>query len=182
MIKHQYKDSKKNYKFKIIKTMKRLITAAVLILAFCTVSFAEKKVVAEGKTHTVLGNYKIESPESPVTINGKELQAFTISYENTGMKATVAVEKTSKCRKYYVLTDNLSIQYVCNGNYFGVARLDKELEKEGFSTSNDDLDNAEYYHQKVLTCRENNDLENTQLIAAYFPLLLRNTEEVLAMK
>jgi len=162
--------------------MKRLITATVLILAFCTVSFAEKKVVAEGKTHSVLGNYRIESPESPVMINGKELQAFTISYENTGMKAIVAVEKSSKCRKYYVLTDNLSIQYVCNGNYFGVARLDKELEKEGYSTSNNDLDNTEYYHQKVLSCGDNDDLENTKLIAAYYPFLLRNTEEVLAMK
>jgi len=98
------------------------------------------------------------------------------------MKAIVAVEKSSKCRKYYVLTDNLSIQYVCNGNYFGVARLDKELEKEGYSTSNNNLDNTEYYHQKVLSCGDNDDLENTKLIAAYFPFLLRNTEEVLAMK
>ncbi len=162
--------------------MKRLITAAVLILAFSTVSFAKKQVVAEGKTHSALGNYKIETLDAPVMINGKELKAFTISYENTVMKAIVAIDKTFKCKKYYVLTPNLSIQYVCNGYYFGVERLDKNLEKEGYKTSNDDLDNFQYYHQKVLSCGDNDDLENTRLIAAYFPFLLRNTEEVLAMK
>jgi len=162
--------------------MKRLITAAVLIFAFCTVSSAQKQVVAEGKTHSALGTYKIETLDNPVTVNGKELKAFTICYENTGMKATVAINKTFKCKKYYVLTSMLSIQYVCNGYYFGVERLDKNLEKDGFKTTNDDLDNFQYYHQKVLSCGDNDDLENTKLIAAYYPFLLRNTEEVLAVK
>jgi len=161
--------------------MKRLITAAVLILVCCTVSFATK-VVAEGKTHTVLGDYKIETLDNPVMINGKELKAFTVTYQNTGLKTTVAVEKTLKCKKYYVLSDMLSVQYVCNGHYFGVERLDKKLEKDGYMTTNDDLDNFQYYHQKVLSSGTNTDLENTQLIAAYFPFLFKNTEEVLAVK
>ena len=162
--------------------MKRLITAAVLIFIFCTVSFAQKQTVAEGKTHSALGTYKIETLDNTVTINGKELKAFTISYENTGMKATVAIDKTFKCKKYYVLTPILSIQYICNGHYFGVERLDKDLAKDGYNTTNDDLDNFQYYHQKVLSRGDNNDLENTKLIAAYYPFLLRNTEKVLAVK
>ncbi len=161
--------------------MKRFITAAVLIIAFCTASFATK-VVAEGKTHSVLGDYKIESLDNPVMINGKELKAFTVTYQNTGLKTTIAVEKTFKCKKYYVLTDMLSIQYVCNGHYLGVERLDKKLEKDGYMTSNDDLDNFQYYHQKVLSRGTGTDVENTKLIAAYFPFLFKNTEEVLAVK
>jgi hypothetical protein len=162
--------------------MKRLITAAVLVIALCTASFATK-VVAEGKTHSVLGDYKIESVDNPVMINGKELKAFTITYENTGLKTTIAVEKALNCKKYYVLTNQLSVQYVCNGHYFGVERLDKKLEKEGFQTSNDDLDNYAYYHQKVLSSgAASTDIENTKLIAAYFPFLFKNTEEVLAVK
>jgi len=162
--------------------MKRLITAAVLIIAICTASFATKKVVAEGKTHSVLGDYRIEALDNPVMINGRELKAFTVTYENTGLKTTVAVEKTLKCKKYYVLTDVLSVQYVCNGHYFGVERLDKKLEKDGFRTSNEDLDNFQYYHQKVLSCGSSTDIDNTKLIAAYFPFLFKNTEEVLAVK
>ncbi len=161
--------------------MKRLITAAVLILVCCTVSFATK-VVAEGKTHTVLGDYKIETLDNPVMINGKELKAFTVTYQNTGLKTTIAIDKTLKCKKYYVLSDMLSVQYVCNGHYFGVERLDKKLEKEGFMTTNDDLDNFQYYHQKVLSSGTSTDVENTKLIAAYFPFLFKNTEEVLAVK
>jgi hypothetical protein len=161
--------------------MKRFITTAVLIIAFCTASFATK-VVAEGKTHSVLGDYKIESLDNPVMINGKELKAFIISYENTGLKTTIAIDKTFNCKKFYVLSSQLSVQYVCNGHYFGVERLDRKLEKEGYKTSNDDLDNYAYYHQKVLSNGTSTDLENTKLIAAYFPFLFKNTEEVLAVK
>ncbi len=44
--------------------MKRLLLAAVLIIAFCTASFAGK-VVAKGKTFTALGNYTIETADNP---------------------------------------------------------------------------------------------------------------------
>ena len=155
--------------------------AAVLIIAFSTASFG-KKVIAEGKTFSALGDYKIETIDEPVILNGKELNAFMISYENTGMKVTVAVEKTKKCKKYYVLSDNLSIQYVCNKNYFGVERLSKDLEKEGYTTSNATLNNEQYYHQRVLTPGGNSDTDNSKLIAAYFPFLLKNPEGIIATK
>ena len=159
--------------------MKRMLLAAVLIIAFCTASFG-KKIIAEGKTYTALGDYKIETMDQPVVLNGKTLDAFMISYESTGMKVTVAVEKTRKCKNYYVLSDNLSIQYTCNRNYFGVERLTKDLEKEGFKTSNEALNNEQYYHQRVITKGGNTDLDNSKLIAAYFPYLLKDQEGILA--
>ena len=54
------------------------------------------------------------------------------------------------CRKYYVFSDTLN-QYVSNKDYFGVEKLDKELEKEGFMTSEWSLNKAEYFRQKVIT-------------------------------
>lgn len=160
--------------------MKRFLFFAVLTF-ICTASFAQK-YVAEGKTWSALGDYRIEAMEQPVSLNGKELDGFVISYNNTGMKVTLAVEKTQKCRKYYVLSDNLSVQYVCNDKYFGVERLDKQLEKEGFSTANENLNNEQYFHQKLLTCEKYNDKENARLIAAYYPFLFKDQEAVLAIK
>jgi hypothetical protein len=161
--------------------MKRMILTAALVLGLCAVLSAQE-VIAEGKTFSALGDYKIQTVEQPVTLNGKELKAFTIAYENTGMKVTVAVEKTAKCKKYYVLSDNLSVQYVCNRIYFGVERIGKELEKEGITTSDEALDRVEYYHQKVLTCGGNTDQQNSSLIAANFPFLFKDPEGVLAAK
>ena len=160
--------------------MKRMFFAAVLIL-ICTASFSQK-FVAEGKTWTALGDYRIETMEQPVVINGKELEGFRVSYQNTGLTATIAVEKTSKCKKYYVLSDNLSIQYVCNDKYFGVERLDKQLEKEGYITSGDKLNNEEYFHQRLITSDKMSDRENSKLIAAYYPFLLKDQEAILALK
>ncbi|HUV01245.1 MAG TPA: hypothetical protein VMW32_09810 [Bacteroidales bacterium] len=161
--------------------MKRVILSAVLMIVICTASFA-KKIIAEGKTFSALGDYKIEAMDEPVVLNGQEMEAFIISYQNTGMKVTVAVEKTKICKNYYVLSDNLSIKYVCNKNYFGVERLNKDLEKEGYKTLSDQLNNVEYFRQKLITTGGNSDLTNSRLIAAYFPFLLKDQKSVLAVK
>ena len=77
--------------------MKRLFFAAVLMIAFCTASFAGK-VVAEGKTFTALGDYTIETADNPALVKGEECKTYIISYENTPMKVTVAICKDRKCK------------------------------------------------------------------------------------
>jgi hypothetical protein len=98
------------------------------------------------------------------------------------MEVTVAICKDRNCRKYVVLSDKLSVQYVCNQYYFGVEKLDKAFEKDGFKTTDSELNRTEYYHQKVLTPGKRGELEATQLIAAYFPLLLNNPTEAVALR
>lgn len=161
--------------------MKRIVLFGVFVLAVSLAANA-RKFVAEGKTYTAFGNYKIEIADDPVMLLGKELKAFVISYENANAEFTVAFDKTRKGMRYYVLSDNLSVQYVCNGTYFGVEKLDKALEKEGYKTSESALNREEYFHQKVITTGINCDLENSKLIAAYFPMLLNNSENIIASR
>jgi hypothetical protein len=153
--------------------MKRMFFAVILLVAFSTASFT-KELVAEGRTFSAMGDYKIEIADDPVIINGKEFKAFVISYQNTPLELRVAVTKDSKGKKYIVLSDKLSVQYVCNANYFGVERLDKSFEKDGYVTSDVSLNRDEYFHQKVLTSGQGCELDNTRLIAAYFPKLIKN--------
>jgi hypothetical protein len=161
--------------------MKRMILASVLIVVFSTASFA-RKLVAEGKTFTELGNYKIELADNPVPVNGIDCKAFIISYENSPMEVKVVVSKDRKCKRYIVLSDKLSVQYVCYGTYFGVEKLGRTFEKEGFKTSDSALNRSEYFHQKVISQGRAGELESTQLIAAYFPMLLNNISEVVASR
>jgi hypothetical protein len=161
--------------------MKRIFLAFALIYVISMTSFA-RKFVAEGKTYSALGNYTLEIADNPITLNGKELKAFVISYANTNMEVTIAFEKNRKGMKYYVLSPNLSVQYVCTGGIFGVAKLDKELEKDGYKTSDSALNRGEYFHQKVISNSSNCDLENSKLIAAFFPMLINNYENILAVK
>ena len=161
--------------------MKRMLLFAVLTIAFCTASFAGK-VVAEGKTFTALGDYKIEIADITVPVKGEDCKAYVISYENTPMQVTVAISKDRKCKRYVVLSDKLSVQYVCTDRYFGVEKLDKDFEKDGYKTSDSELNRGEYFHQKVITPGKRGELEATQLIAAYFPALLNNPTEAIALK
>jgi hypothetical protein len=161
--------------------MKSMILAAVLIITFSTASFA-RKFVAEGKTFSALGNYKIELADNPFTINGEDNKAYVISYENSKMEVTVIVMEDRKDKKYIVLSDMLSVQYVCNEKYFGVEKLDKIFEKDGYKTSDSALNRSEYFHQKALSSGESCKLDNTRLIAAYFPMLINNFDDIVAAR
>jgi hypothetical protein len=161
--------------------MKRMLLAVLLIGIFSAASFA-KELVAEGKTHSALGDYKVELAEKSVIINGEEFTPFVISYQNSPLEVRVAVRKDNDCIKYFVLSDNLSVQYVCKEDYFGVERLDKSFSNEGYATSDLSLDRNEYFHQKVLTGGQGCDLDHTMLIAAYFPRLLNSKVNSYAVK
>jgi hypothetical protein len=161
--------------------MKRILFAALLLVAFSSASFS-RQFVAGGKTNTALGDYKIEIADNPVTINGESLKAFIISYQNSPMEVKVVIQKDKKCKNYIVLSEKLSVQYVCNENYFGIQKLDKSFEKEGYVTSDAALNRSEYFHQKVLAPGMRGEVENTHLIAAYFPMLLKNSNEDLATR
>lgn len=161
--------------------MKRMISAVVLTVVCCAATFAGK-VVAEGPTFTALGNYRIETADNPLSLKGEECKTFVISYSNSPMEVKVAISKDRTCKRYIVISDKLSVQYVCNANYFGVEKIDKTFEKDGYKTSDSELNRSEYYHQKVLTPGKRGELEATQLIAAYFPLLMNNATEPIASR
>jgi hypothetical protein len=161
--------------------MKKMIFLTVLLAAISTVTFG-KKVVAKGQTFSALGNYRIETVDNAVPLKGNDCQAYKISYDNTPMEVTVIVCKEKKCRTFVVLSDKLSVQYVCNKVYFGVERLDKSFEKEGYKTTDDNLNRVEYFHQKVLGPGQQPEVEATRLIAAYFPFLLSTNTEMTATR
>ena len=161
--------------------MKKMILSAVLVLILSTVSFG-KKLIAEGKTYTALGDYKIEAIDNPVQMNGKDCKAYIIRYENTPMEVTVIRLKEKNCRKYVVLSDKVSVQYVCNANYLGVERLDKSFEKEGYETNFADLNRVGYFQQRVLGHGQMSDREAIRNIAGFFPSLLIIDESMLARK
>ena len=161
--------------------MKKIILTILLILAVSAGTFA-RKFVAEGKTYSALGNYKIELADNQVTLNGVENKAFIISYANSNMEITIAVQKVKNGKRYVVLSDDLCVQYVCNGSYFGVELLDQSFEKDGYKTSGSAINRNEYFHQKAISTGGSCELDNTKLIAAYFPMLLNNYENILATK
>ena len=153
--------------------MKKMIFTALLTVAVCSASFA-REFVAEGKTYSALGDYKIEIADNPVMINGDELTAFVISYQNTPIEVKVVTQKDRDCKKYIVMSEKLCVQYVCRENYFGVERLEKCFEKDGYATTDEYLDRREYFHQKVLTSAGGSEIDHIKLIASYYPMLLKN--------
>jgi hypothetical protein len=159
--------------------MKSLFFVAILIVAFSTASFS-RQFVAEGKTYTTFGDYKIEKTDALVTIDGKELPAYLVSYQSSTLEVKVVIMEEKKHKDYIVLSKKLSVQYVDNKKYFGVEKVSKSLKAEGYSLTDAALNKSEYFSQKVLNSGNSSDIENIRLIAAYFPMLLKETRKATA--
>jgi uncharacterized CHY-type Zn-finger protein len=152
--------------------MKRITLIALLLMTVSMVSMGNN-IVAKGQSNTTFGDYKIEQLNDHMVLNGKELDQYLITYEKSDMKVMVVIDKQKKCKKYYVLTDRLPVQYECNGNYFGIKKLDNDLSAKGFASSFDKINKEEFYHQKVLTSDTTATLDHLHLIASFYPGLFK---------
>lgn len=143
-----------------------LTTAMVLLVSMFAMG---NKIVAKGSSNSAFGNYKIEQLDDHMMLQGKELDKYMITYENSDMKVVVVLDKQKNCRKYYVLSDEVPVQYECNGVYFGIKKLDDGLLSSGFATSMEKLDKQVYFHQKVLASGATEVIDHLGLIASYYP-------------
>jgi len=165
----------------IFIAMKRMILTALLIFVICGASFG-RKLVAEGKSFTTLGAFKIETADQPLVVNGVSLDTYVITYENSKMSVTIAIDKDKKCRRYLTISDKLSVQYVCYGTHFGVEKLNQKYSIEGLKTSDAALNRSAYFHQKVLTQGRNEPVTCMRLIGAFFPELLNDLENLVTIR
>lgn len=134
---------------------------------------ALSKVITEGNSNTALGKFRIELNNQSVLINGEQVRSYKITYDNSPVSVIVLVDKDKKCKNYIVVSEDLSLMYKCNGEYFGVKRIDEKYRKDGYFTDNNNLDQANYFHQKVLALGKQNEVNATTLIACYFPELIK---------
>ena len=109
--------------------------------------------------------------------NKETIKYIVDNYYNFSIKELIEYSKLSPSTILKIAKNNNLLlksakKYVCNENYFGVQLLDKSFEKDGFSTSIAALNKSEYFHQKAITSGKRGEVENTQMIAAYFPMLI----------
>lgn len=161
--------------------MKKLAVVLLLTIILIPSGIAEK-LISTGDSFTKLGKYKIEIAESPIILNGKELKTYLVTYENAGFNLQVTAEKSGDEIKFLAISDALSVQYVSHLNYFGVEKIDQKYVDSVLKTSYAALDRNEYFHQKVITSWEVTELEKIRLIAAYYPALLNNIDNLLSVK
>lgn len=137
-------------------------------------SFSYGRKVAEGNSNTPLGRYTIEVQDEPLVINGEDMTCYVISYEKSPMQVRVIVDKEKKCKNYIVSSDDLTVMYKCNGEYFGVNQVDPKYSNAGFATDAEKLNKSGFFHQKLITHGMTNEVDAAKLIASFYPELLQN--------
>jgi len=151
--------------------MKRIFLSAFLLLGVSLLSFG--RVLAGGDTYSPLGKYAIQVADNPVMLAGEGLMTYLVTYENSPITIKVAVHKDKRCKDYIVLSDNLVLQYKCNGDYFGVSLPEKDYAELVPLSNVDNLNKFNYFHQKLLTWGRMPEIDAVKLIAVYFPQLMQ---------
>ncbi len=151
-----------------------LIIGLVLIMAGIANAQVQRtysKIVAKGSTSTPFGNYVIKVCDEPVILAGENVTSYLITYENSPVSLEILVDKEKNCKNYIVISEGLSIMYSCNGEYFGVKKIDEKYSEEGIVTDETNLDRINYFHQKVIAQGRMDEIPATTMIACYYPLL-----------
>ena len=153
-------------------TMKRIVLTTALILIISLTTFANQ-LLFQGHSNSQFGDYTITKLDNRMPFRDKELDLYQITYENNGLTVIVAIDKLEKCKKYYVLSEKLPMQYECNGVTFGVKLMDNALLYNGFPITLDIVNKSEFYSQRVIARGVTNTLDHLNLIASYYPGLYR---------
>lgn len=162
--------------------MRKVISFITTVLILSIPGYALNPV-AQGNTNYELGAFVVEKSIRPIIVDARILPTYEVSYENSGMTIRIAVDNTNrKCKKYIVVSDDLTIQYNCNGKIFGAVIVEDEYADDRISTSRINLNRIEYFHQKVITCLPVNEIESIKLISVYFPKLIKDYDRVFAIK
>jgi len=152
--------------------MKNIVLTSALFLLISLTTFASQ-VVFQGNSNSPFGDYTIEAMDSPMPFKERVLDLYKITYERNGVTVLVAIDQMDKCKKYYVLSEKLPIQYECNGVYFGVKLLDNDLLYNGFPITLDLVNKEAFYSQRVLARGVTETMDHLNLIAAYYPGLYK---------
>ena len=161
--------------------MKKVVVILLMMTILIPTGIA-RNLLAEGNTFTKFGTYKIETADKPFILKGKEFKAYLITYENAGFSVQIIPLKTRDGLRLLVLSDVLSVQYDSHHPCFGVDKIDELYSGDGLKTSESALNKYEYFHQKVLTSWEVTELEKIKLVAAYYPALLNNADNLVTSK
>lgn len=168
-----------------MKKLTFLITLLSLILIPVPASSSAHEIdpVTEGNTNYELGAFVVEISNAPIIIDATILPTYVVSYENSDMTIRIAVDNSDrKCRKFIVVSDNLAMQYNCDGKIFGVAIPDMAYIEDGIPSSKVNLDRSQYHRQKVITQRKKTEIDQIRLISVYFPKLVKDYDRLFAVK
>jgi hypothetical protein len=152
--------------------MKKRVLISILIAAMTVTAFG-RKFIMSGRTFTELGGFTVELLDETTMIGGKALPTYEIIYENSPFVVTIITDETKEGTNFLVISEPLSVQYVCKNGYFGVEKLDPKYATSGYSTSFAAMNRSEYLSQRVLTRGGDCQGESAGLIGAFFPVLIK---------
>lgn len=167
---HEHRNNK--LKTTIMKTNFAILTMCLLMAGLFTAA-KEKGTSLTSATLTELGQFSISNASEAIILGNEVLKTYEIKYSNNDTPVLIGVQKTKKCKNFIVRTGNFEVEYVCKNHVFGVKKIDKEFQTVSPQVVNHLMDNYNFFTQRVITQYPKTEAELIELIASYFPSLIK---------
>ena len=126
-----------------------------------------------GSSNTEFGDYLLKSSDVKIEKEGVALETYTLTYENVNTPVQIIVENSKNCRNYTVKYPSFEVLYVCNKRGLGAKRVDINSETVNPLVVKALLDEKQLAYQERIVSEHQSEEEALQLIACYFPNLIR---------
>jgi len=154
--------------------MKKSVFYSALVAGMLALSFHVSAIgPLSGSSNTEFGNYTLTSSEDAIEFDGKTLETYDLTYANVKTPVKIGVDVSRNCKNYIVRYPSFEIQYVCNKQGLGAKRIYEGFESVHPKIVNALLDDTQLNYQARIVGQMQSDEEALQLIACYFPRLIK---------
>ncbi|MGQ8335486.1 hypothetical protein ACUNWD_02980 [Sunxiuqinia sp. A32] len=158
---------------------KLILTIAMILLA-CFSLEAQQSVledeVISGASLTDLGDYTIKTAREPISLKGKVLTTYELSYEFANYPVYIGIDPVSEeCRNFVVKTQAFTLVYRCENHVFGSCTIASIYNSNGEELDLSIIDKRQKFAQRIITQNIKSEDELLGLIACYFPDLIKES-------
>jgi len=150
-----------------------LILALAGFLSIPTFALDKDKVLS-GNSDTEFGKYTINKSDKNISIKESNLEVYLLDYEIGEQPVYIAIDHDKNCRNFIVRSKYFEVQYKCRKNNFGVTYMHPKYTTLEPTINSERLNENEFLRQRIITNMEHTDEELLELIASFFPRLLKD--------
>lgn len=143
-----------------------IITSVLLVLAVFMSNAKTKNAV------TQFGTYAVHQTDNANAVVKASNNEYTIHYEQFDAPVSVKIVKKGKYKIYLVRTQGYEVQYVCNGNKFGVEYMSEGFATQATKEMKKKINRTAFLYQRVLSQEIKSEKEYVRLIACFLPELM----------
>lgn len=151
-----------------MKKATRIFSLLIVTILCSSLTLSAKTV--KGESHSQLGTYWLKKAANHMVVNGKELDTYSVHYENFNTSIHIGIiGKEKNCTEFVVRTDDFEILYTCKNGQFGIKYMPNRYSTMPKAHMKQTIDKSQFAYQQMISASAQSQNDLLQMIAVYLP-------------